>query len=128
MVSHWLNTLIVLQQDFSKNDQTEFRNILCLALKRTSNTTCHDDISGAKTTMLPRNKYAKGNLLPSDSSLSAVLKDPELFTLHFNGHGTSKKEYVMNKRGLWYLDENLNCVLRSSLWDKIMHIDRSHIN
>lgn len=98
-------------QDFERNDQSEFRSILCEDSSRTSNTTCSDPLTGARTKMLSRAKYSKSVLFVQFGSPMVVLKELDPFIVHYNGAAHEKKEKRMKDHGLWFLDGQKNCVL-----------------
>lgn len=83
--------------------------MLCEGEKRTSNITCEDAISGAKTKMLPVGKYAKSAQLFNSSSIETALQQLDPFTMHYNSGLPEKKERIVKVQGLWFLNAAGEC-------------------
>lgn len=97
-------------QNIYLGDQQEIRKMLCGESKRTSNITCEDPISGAKTKLLPLKQYAKSAMLFNISSPKTVLESNDPFIMHYNSGLPEKKQKVMANQGMWHLDANNKCV------------------
>lgn len=98
-------------QNPSRSGEAEFQDLLCSNSKRKSSTKCYDHVSGAKTILLPKRKYAKTWFMSKFQNRADNLSQMSPYTVYYNGGPLLLKKVIMVKHGLWHLDKNNRCSL-----------------